>query len=297
MTVGAPTRDASLTLPPPPSPQPCPSTAHTRTYLRHGAEPWGDARPRRILSVFSGRPADGFAALVALSGFHVDEIDVVRGGPSHDVTRADVRARILSELRSAAYAAVLVATPCTSFSVARGNHEDGLEHPGLRTFEHESGPPGASETAREFVRKHDAFVDFTIDLANAALNLDLDLAIENPAPRDDPDVASYWPARAHLPQLWDMRRASISGSAPTRHGHEEGSGQTEDAVARRVARGRRWRPRTRAWPRRRARGAEPTRRGRRRQRRARRGDLRPVSEAARARGRGASGHGGGRASV
>ena len=67
MTVGAPTRDASLTLPPPPSPQPCPSTAHTRTYLRHGAEPWGDARPRRILSVFSGRPADGFAALVALS--------------------------------------------------------------------------------------------------------------------------------------------------------------------------------------------------------------------------------------
>jgi hypothetical protein len=248
MTVGAPTRDASLTLPPPPSPQPCPSTAHTRTYLRHGAEPWGDARPRRILSVFSGRPADGFAALVALSGFHVDEIDVVRGGPSHDVTRADVRARILSELRSAAYAAVLVATPCTSFSVARGNHEDGLEHPGLRTFEHESGPPGASETAREFVRKHDAFVDFTIDLANAALNLDLDLAIENPAPRDDPDVASYWPARAHLPQLWDMRRASISGSAPTRHGHEEGSGQTEDAVARRVARGRRWRPRTRAWP-------------------------------------------------
>ena len=159
---------------------------------------------------------------------------MVRGGPSHDVTRADVRARILSELRSAAYAAVLVATPCTSFSVARGNHEDGLEHPGLRTFEHESGPPGASETAREFVRKHDAFVDFTIDLANAAFNLDLDLAIENPAPRDDPDVASYWPARAHLPQLWDMRRASISGSVPTRHGHEEGSGQTPSPGASRA---------------------------------------------------------------
>ena len=134
------------------------------------------ARPRRILSVFSGpaRPADGFAALAALSGFHVDEIDVLRGGPSHDVTRADVRARILSDLRTG-YASVLVATPCTSFSVARGNHGDGHEHPGLRTFEHESGPPDASATAREFVRKHDAFVDFTVDLAHAALELGLDL--------------------------------------------------------------------------------------------------------------------------
>ena len=165
------------------------------------------ARPRRILSVFSGpaRPADGFAALAALSGFHVDEIDVLRGGPSHDVTRADVRARILSDLRTG-YASVLVATPCTSFSVARGNNEDGREHSDLRTFEHESGPPGASATAREFVRKHDAFVDFTVDLAHAALELGLDLVIENPAPRNDPDLASYWPARAHLPQLWDMPR-------------------------------------------------------------------------------------------
>ena len=93
------------------------------------------ARPRRILSVFSGpaRPTDGFAALAALSGFHVDEIDVLHGGPSHDVTRADVRARILGDLRTG-YASVLVATPCTSFSVARGNNEDGREHSDLRTF-------------------------------------------------------------------------------------------------------------------------------------------------------------------
>ena len=39
-------------------------------------------------------------------------------------------------------------------------------------------PPGASATAREFVRKHDAFVDFTVDLAHAALELGLDLVIE-----------------------------------------------------------------------------------------------------------------------
>ena len=102
--------------------------------------------------------------------------------------------------------AATIATPCTSFSVARGNHEDGCVHVGLRTFSHESGPPEASEAAKAFVRKHDVFVDFTVDVADAALALDLDLIIENPAPRNDPSLASSWPARAHLPQLWDMRR-------------------------------------------------------------------------------------------
>ena len=56
------------------------------------------------------------------------------------------------------------------------------------------------------MRKHDAFVDFTVDVAHAALDLGMELIIENPAPRNDPRLASYWPERAHLPQLWDMRR-------------------------------------------------------------------------------------------
>ena len=38
-----------------------------------------------------------------------------------------------------------------------------------RPQEHESGPPGASATAREFVRKHDAFVDF-VPSVEARLN-------------------------------------------------------------------------------------------------------------------------------
>ena len=79
-------------------------------------------------------------------------------------------------------------------------------HVGLRTFEHSSGPPEASEVAKAFVRKHDVFVDFTVDVANVALDLDLDIIIESPAPRSDPNLASFWPARAHLPQLWDMPR-------------------------------------------------------------------------------------------
>ena len=108
--------------------------------------------------------------------------------------------------RDGTYAAVLVATPCTSFSIARGNHSDGRTHAGLRTFEHESGPPDASGVAKAFVRMHDVFVDFTVDMAHAALARDIDIIIENPAPRNDPHLASYWRGRAHLPQLWDMRR-------------------------------------------------------------------------------------------
>ena len=42
-------------------------------------------------------------------------------------------------------------------------HSDGRTHAGLRTFEHESGPPDASGVAKAFVRMHDVFVDFTVD--------------------------------------------------------------------------------------------------------------------------------------
>ena len=208
MKAGDLTEGASLTLPSQPPPPPRPSTTFKRTNPGADAPRRAVPPPRRILYIFAGpaRPVDGLAALAALSGFEVDEVDVLRGGSHHDVLRADTRARLLDSLRGGAYAAVLIATPCTSFSVARGNHEDGGVHVGLRTFEHSSGPPEASEVAKAFVRKHDVFVDFTVDVANVALDLDLDIIIESPAPRSDPNLASFWPARAHLPQLWDMPR-------------------------------------------------------------------------------------------
>ena len=165
-------------------------------------------RSRRILYIFSGpaRPFDGLAAIAALVDVSVDEVDTLHGGGAHDVLRAATRARYLDAVRSGAYCAAIIATPCTSFAVARGNDHAGAAPFGLRTFEHESGPPDASEVAKAFVRKHDVFVDFTVDVAHAALDLGMELIIENPAPRNDPRLASYWPERAHLPQLWDMRR-------------------------------------------------------------------------------------------
>ena len=198
----------SLTTPPPLAPTPPPDNDLKRTNACRPAAPDPAPLPRRILYIFSGpeRPLDGVAALAAREGFSTDEVDVLRGGPQHDVLRACTRARLLADVRGGRYAAVLIATPCTSFSVARGNNADGCVHVGLRTFEHESGPPDASDVAKEFVRKHDTFVNFTVDVTRAALERDIDVIIENPAPRGDPHLASFWRARAHLPQLWDMRR-------------------------------------------------------------------------------------------
>ena len=59
-------------------------------------------------------------------------------------------------MRSGAYCAAIIATPCTSFAVARGNDRAGAAPFGLRTFEHESGPPDASEVVKAFVRMRDA---------------------------------------------------------------------------------------------------------------------------------------------
>lgn len=199
---------ACPTPPPPLAPTPRPDDYFKRTNPSRAPARASAPLPQRILYIFSGpeRRLDGVAALAEREGFETDEIDVLRGGVRHDVLRHDTRARLLARVRDGTYAAVLVATPCTSFSVARGNHLDGCVHVGLRTFEHESGPPDASAVAKEFVRKHDIFVDFTVDVAHAALERGAEVIIENPAPRSDPRLDSFWRERAHMPQLWDMRR-------------------------------------------------------------------------------------------
>ena len=160
----------------------------------------------RLLYIFAGptRPSDGLAALAALSGLVVDEIDVLQGGDAHDVLRASVRAEQLRAILGGEYIGVLVATPCTSFSVARGNHRDGKRHYGARSRRWPNGAPWADEATRDFLRDHDVFVEFTAAVADASLTAGAGLIIENPAPRDDPALDSYWPGRAHLPQLWDM---------------------------------------------------------------------------------------------
>ena len=164
------------------------------------------ARPRpRLLYIFSGpaRLVDGFAALAAASGFDTTEIDLERGGAAHDMRLRANRARVLLDLRAGVYCGVLIATPCTTFSIARGNRQDGAVHFGLRSARYPSGPPWLDAETRTFIDDHDVMVAFSAEVLGVALDMDIDFILENPAPRNDTSLASSWPERAHLLQIWD----------------------------------------------------------------------------------------------
>ena len=169
------------------------------------ADPPRARRRPRLLYIFAGpsRPLDGFATLAAAAGYDTTEIDLERGDPSHDLRKRENRERLLLELRAGDYAAVLVATPCTTFSVAHGNRTDGAFQHGLRSARYPSGPEWLDEDTRRLLDEHDTLVAFSAEVLGAALDLDIDFILENPAPRDDPSLDSYWPQRAHLLQIWD----------------------------------------------------------------------------------------------
>ena len=113
------------------------------------------------------------------------------------------RARVLLDLRAGRFCGVLVATPCTTFSIARGNRPDGAKLFGLRSPRYPSGPPWLDGPTRTLVDEHDAMVAFSAEVLGVALDMDIDFILENPAPRNDTSLASSWPERAHLLQIWD----------------------------------------------------------------------------------------------
>ena len=47
------------------------------------------------------------------------------------------------------------------------------------------------------------FVPAAAQVLHAALEAGVDFLLENPAPRGDPALDSFWPQRAHIPQIWD----------------------------------------------------------------------------------------------
>ena len=51
----------------------------------------------------------------------------------YDMRERENRERVLLDLRARVYSAVLVATPCTTFSIAHGNRADGAFQHGLRS--------------------------------------------------------------------------------------------------------------------------------------------------------------------
>ena len=173
------------------------------------ASPRAAARSSRgtphILYLFAGpsRPADGLAAIAALSGVAVTEIDTDQGGAAHDLRSPELQGRVLHDIEQGVYSAVLLATPCTTFAIAHGYHPDGGRHYGWRSQAHPSGPPWLDAAARAKIDDHDLLVAFSAQVLHAALEAGVDFLLENPAPRGDPALDSFWPQRAHIPQIWD----------------------------------------------------------------------------------------------
>ena len=110
----------------------------------------------------------------------------------------------MHDIEQGVYSAVLLTTPCTTFAIAHGYHPDGGRHYGWRSQAHPSGPPWLDAAARAKIDDHDLLVAFSARVLHAALEMEVDFILENPAPRGDPALDSFWPQRAHIPQILDM---------------------------------------------------------------------------------------------
>ena len=157
-----------------------------------------------VIHLFSG-PArdDGLAAALSALGLHVIEFDISRN-PLDDLTRPDLRAAILAAIDVNMIAAVLIGTPCKSYSVAHGS--DGGTGEAWRTKGHLHGRPDLSDSAKAFLEKADAMLDFSAEVMEACVRTNTPAILENPAPRDDKKYRSYWEAASHMVTIWHMPR-------------------------------------------------------------------------------------------
>jgi hypothetical protein len=153
---------------------------------------------RFMLHVFAGRPrVGGFDDCSEAHGVEVTNIDLLLGGGWHDVTKAEVRAALLHQVRARRWEVVWIGLPCASGTV----HWTGAaKRPRER---HE--PDGASNLPpwlQRYVALHNIFIGFSEELGKAAFESGVTFVVENPPDYGDPTSIYYrWKARAHCP-LW-----------------------------------------------------------------------------------------------
>ena len=159
----------------------------------------GSAPRETFLHVFSGQPRAGsFEDAGAQLGVEVISIDTLLGGRDHDVRRPEVRDGLLRLVRSGRVSVVWIGTPCASFSVL---WQSGDQAP-PRTRQRPDGADGLPAWQQEYVLKHNAFVEFTVELARAAYESVATYVIENPVDYGMTSSPYFrWAARAHCP-LW-----------------------------------------------------------------------------------------------
>ena len=140
-------------------------------------------------------------------GYQADDVDVLLGGPRHDLQREEVRSAILAAIRARCYEVVWISTPCSSFSVL---HLEGGK-PRLRSRQEPEGVGEVPRKWRRYVRKHNGFVRFSAEAALATWRAGATYVLENPVDRGMWGSPHYsWALKEHVP-LWlmpDIRRVA-----------------------------------------------------------------------------------------
>ena len=157
--------------------------------------------PLRVLLVFSGEPragelADAFEAL----GCHVDAVDVLVGGATHDVLDPRTQQLLLDAARAGTYDLVWIGTPCSSFSVLWIDGHTVLP----RARSQPEGVHPLPPRLAGYIKKHNAMADFSAALAHAVFDAGRTYVVENPVDRGMVGSPHFrWATRRHVP-LWLM---------------------------------------------------------------------------------------------
>ena len=154
------------------------------------------------LHLFSGEAErdDGLAAALRDLGYPVLELDNTKD-PAHDLANPILQEAVILAVRHNLVAAVLIGTPCTSYTVA---HDLDNEKGAWRTHEYPHGRPDLSDAAKAWLARQDELLEFSVQVMATAVESRTPAVLENPAPRDDRNLRSFWEERSHVVSAWHM---------------------------------------------------------------------------------------------
>ena len=128
----------------------------------------------RILYLFAGKARSGslvtelkVEAVKKNINIFFTEIDILRGGPRHDLLSRARRTRIIDKVKDGFYMAVVASPPCSTFSRARSSNSAGPKP--VRSDIHQRGFPWLAKKPKSTVQDANVLVDFTVSVLQAQL--------------------------------------------------------------------------------------------------------------------------------
>ena len=163
-----------------------------------------------VLLIFSGSNDRAKRLATAITGLHphvrVHEVDWLNDKDGENVLRKSVQNQILRGLADGKWQRVFIATPCSSFSIAKYQKEDGsFDFSALRRSKQQ--PEGIEPIPPEWERyigMHNALANFSFVVFGLCMSLKIGCMLENPALRSDEQSLAFWKEAAGCGQLWDM---------------------------------------------------------------------------------------------